>query len=189
MSDSEGDWQPNGRPQSTLARSFSAALNDAFMIDSDLDGLSNSVEQKKKVVSSASQELEALEARLRETEELLKKRQTGSASRSPAATSGRNSPHRRTPLGAAFSPDAGKESTPPTSPLSRQQPTEAGSRPVPVKESSYNVPPMPGRLPPTPGEGGRNDYVMVDKTGNKTSEGVDEPPQNTNSDASIPPVE
>ncbi|KAI9871836.1 MAG: hypothetical protein M1830_002398, partial [Pleopsidium flavum] len=62
MSDLDGDWKPNGRPQSyvilqtpqntvklirirTLARSFSAALNEAFMIDSSLDGLSQSVEQ------------------------------------------------------------------------------------------------------------------------------------------------
>lgn len=60
----EEDWKPNGRPQScvvnsdhsgnteglirtrTIARSFSAALNEAFMIDNSLDGLSQAVEQK-----------------------------------------------------------------------------------------------------------------------------------------------
>ena len=30
----------------TIARSFSAALNEAFMIDNSLDGLSKAVEQK-----------------------------------------------------------------------------------------------------------------------------------------------
>lgn len=30
----------------TIARSFSAALNEAFMIDNSLDGLSQAVEQK-----------------------------------------------------------------------------------------------------------------------------------------------
>lgn len=60
----ENDWKPNGRPQScvvnsdqseythglirsrTIARSFSAALNEAFMIDNSLDGLTQAVEQK-----------------------------------------------------------------------------------------------------------------------------------------------
>lgn len=35
----------------TLARSFSAALDDAFGIDTDLEGLSQSVEQKSAVSS------------------------------------------------------------------------------------------------------------------------------------------
>lgn len=70
MSDIEGSWKPNGRPQSydfpckaiylnwhnftsTIAQNFSAALNDAFSIDSspsgpdgNLKGLTQSVQQK-----------------------------------------------------------------------------------------------------------------------------------------------
>lgn len=58
------DWKSNGRPTSwvslglnfdlhllincisTIARNFSASLNDAFAIDSSLEGLAQSVEQK-----------------------------------------------------------------------------------------------------------------------------------------------
>jgi hypothetical protein len=66
MSDDELDreWKPNGRPQSlvfgairvtglaltlrhrTMARSFSAALNDVFKIDNSLADLDAAVEQK-----------------------------------------------------------------------------------------------------------------------------------------------
>lgn len=37
----------------TIARSFSAALNEAFMIDNSLDGLSQAVEQKCAYISPA----------------------------------------------------------------------------------------------------------------------------------------
>ena len=64
MSDDELDreWKPNGRPQSsviisiatdptdlvnsTMARSFSAALNDVFKIDNSLADLDAAVDQK-----------------------------------------------------------------------------------------------------------------------------------------------
>ncbi|KAA6415038.1 MAG: hypothetical protein FRX48_01789 [Lasallia pustulata] len=70
MAENKSDRKPNA------ARTFSADLNDAFMIDSNLAGLAQSVEQKKQAVSSQSQELEALEARIRETEERLKQKQS-----------------------------------------------------------------------------------------------------------------
>ncbi|KAL2046908.1 hypothetical protein N7G274_000926 [Stereocaulon virgatum] len=124
MSNDDGDWKPNGRPQSTMARNFSASLNDAFAInDNSLDGLLQSVEQKKQAVNSQSQELEALEARIRETEERLKQQQSRTSS--PAGKTGAsNSPHRRKPLGDTF---AGHENDRPqlsaASPLSTQAPT------------------------------------------------------------------
>ncbi|MCJ1230505.1 hypothetical protein MMC12_007179 [Toensbergia leucococca] len=59
----------------SAARALSASLNNAFMADRNLDGLVQSVEQKKKAVSSQTRELEAIEARLRETEERLKQSQ------------------------------------------------------------------------------------------------------------------
>ncbi|KAL6717365.1 hypothetical protein ACLMJK_005280 [Lecanora helva] len=122
MSEDDGDWKPNGRPQSTMARNFSASLNDAFSMDTNLDQLVQSVEQKyvhspslivpfklnrdrKKAVSSQNAELEAIEAKLRQTEERLKEK---SRTSSPAgrAVAGTSSPHRRQPLGNTFDANA-----------------------------------------------------------------------------------
>ncbi|KAL9099310.1 MAG: hypothetical protein Q9163_005178, partial [Psora crenata] len=97
MADKDDDWKPNGRPQSTIARNFSASLHDVFDIDKNLGGLSQSLEQKKKAVDSQTKELEALEARLKETEERLKQKTSRTSS-----PSGRGSPHRRQPVGDAF---------------------------------------------------------------------------------------
>jgi len=121
MSNDDGDWKPNGRPQSTMARNFSASLNDAFAIhDNSLDGLLQSVEQKKQAVDSQNQELEALEARLRETEQRLKERQSRNSS--PASNSG-GSPHRRKPLGDTFSgQENGRAQPSAPSPLATQAP-------------------------------------------------------------------
>ncbi|KAL1954396.1 hypothetical protein VTO42DRAFT_1211 [Malbranchea cinnamomea] len=68
MSDKEEEWKPNGRPQSTMAISLAAAMDDAFMLDSDIDSLANSVHYKKQMVTIQSRELEALEAKIREAE-------------------------------------------------------------------------------------------------------------------------
>lgn len=76
MASDGGDWKPSGRPTSMIARNFSADLNEAFATDSSLDGLVQSVQLKKEAVNSQTQELQALEARLRETEERLKERQS-----------------------------------------------------------------------------------------------------------------
>lgn len=162
------------------------------MIDSSLDGLSQSVEQKcariptledhldlqslqrkpcmtdcvhrKKAVSSQSQELEALEARLRETEERLRQKQSRTSSPS-SLNSGRNTPHRRQAIGRAFSEQRSeKEQAIATSPLATQ-PVASQSRPPTGKAPSYSVPPMPGAMPQTPGETGTSDYVMVDEDG------------------------
>ena len=101
-----------------MARNFSASLNDAFAMDSKLDGLVQSVEQKyypmkkrhrqrlteprKQAVSSQNAELEALEAKLRETEERLKEQRSRTSSPAGRAAGIANSPHRRKPLGKAF---------------------------------------------------------------------------------------
>ncbi|KAL9067585.1 MAG: hypothetical protein Q9161_006774 [Pseudevernia consocians] len=84
-----------------IARNFSADLNDAFAMDSNLDGLVQSVQLKKQAVKSQTQELQALEARLRDTEERLKEQQ--SRDPSPAGrNNGTNSLHMRQPLGNTF---------------------------------------------------------------------------------------
>ncbi|KAH0553044.1 hypothetical protein GP486_006759, partial [Trichoglossum hirsutum] len=113
----------------TLARSFSAALNDLFMIDSSVDTLAVSVDKKKQAVSTQSQELEALEARIRQTEELLKEK----ASKSPSQANGGgcNSPRRRAPLPANFdTARAEGDSASPTSP-SRVRREPSGAPAVP----------------------------------------------------------
>ncbi|KAI9839446.1 MAG: hypothetical protein M1819_002071 [Sarea resinae] len=162
MSDDEFDpeWKPSGRPQSTLARSFSAALHDAFMIDTSIDTMSAAVEEKKRAVTTRNMELEALEARLRETEERLKK------SRATSPHSGQNSPHQRTPLGSTF---AAAQDTTPSKSRAREQPN---SRPAPgPKEPSYAAPPVPGGLPPTPGEEGSDTTATASGDPSSTSEG------------------
>ncbi|KAG4435959.1 hypothetical protein IFR05_008540 [Cadophora sp. M221] len=145
MSDDELDreWKPSNRPQSTMAKSFSLALNDLFKIDNSIADLDAAVSEKKKAVSTQTSELEALEARLKATEERLKLAATGSPQ---GKSSGRSSPRQRVPLGDTF-----KEH--PTSPLS------AEFRP---KDGRY----APGDLPPTPGPSeGESDseYVLVER--------------------------
>ncbi|CAL3973401.1 unnamed protein product [Diplocarpon coronariae] len=83
MSEVEIDrqWKPSGRPTSTMAQSFSLALNDLFKIDNSLADLDAAVSEKKKAVSTQTSELEALEARLKETEERLKAAASGSPPR------------------------------------------------------------------------------------------------------------
>jgi len=152
MSDDQLDqeWKPNGRPQSTMARSFSAALNDVFKIDNSLADLDAAVEQKKRAVSSQSQELEALEARLRATEDRLRSRQLSGQS---GRLSGPSSPRQRVPLGETFGAQSQSEDKPQTSALATETNMNAASRPATAKrqQPSYSTPPMPGGLPPTPG--------------------------------------
>ncbi|KAL0941263.1 uncharacterized protein CTRU02_204026 [Colletotrichum truncatum] len=67
------DWVPNGRrPQSTIARSFSAELMDIFRIENSVADLDEKIDQRKQTVQSQTNELEALERRIREMEERLK---------------------------------------------------------------------------------------------------------------------
>ena len=75
---------------------------------------------RKQAVDSQNQELEALEARLRETEQRLKERQSRNSS--PAGKSG-GSPHRRKPLGDTFSgQENDRAQAPATSPLATRTP-------------------------------------------------------------------
>ncbi|KAJ5732166.1 hypothetical protein N7493_003647 [Penicillium malachiteum] len=73
MSDTEQEWKPKVRPQSTMAQAFSSALDSAFMLDSNVNHLSQTIDQKKQQMIIQSRELEALQQRIRETEERLKR--------------------------------------------------------------------------------------------------------------------
>ena len=147
-----------------MARNFSGLLNDAFAIDnSNLDGLAKSVKQKcvpyslmiqpdsadrnrKQAVSSQNAELEALEAKLRETEERLKERTSRAPSPSGQVGGSTNSPHRRKPLGNTFNGQErdGLQSSSGGSPLA----TQAPSGPVSASTMSQwrpSAPEMPTR--------------------------------------------
>jgi len=170
MSDDELDreWKSNGRPQSTMARSFSLALNDLFKIDNSLADLDAAVSEKKQQLSSQTSELEALEARLKATEERLKAAATSRTSPN-GKPSGRSSPRPRPSLGDTFTnPQSPTKREQATSPLSSEfnraasrpatgRPTTGKSegRPQSGWQQRQNMtgeaPPMPGALPPTPG--------------------------------------
>ncbi|OCT48395.1 hypothetical protein CLCR_04386 [Cladophialophora carrionii] len=66
----DAGFQPNARPQSTIALDFSAALDDLFKLNG-IDALEESVEQKKETVNHRKYELEDLETKLREADTKL----------------------------------------------------------------------------------------------------------------------
>jgi hypothetical protein len=150
---------------------------------SPTDQHSTNLPRKMKVTSQTS-ELEALEARLRATEERLKAAASGETSPT-SRRSGGSSPRTRAPLGDTFS-HAQREREQPTSPLSEStrapsrpqtanRPKTRDGRPVTGRrptESHSQAPPMPGALPPTPGasEGeseslseSEPEYVLVER--------------------------
>ncbi|CAN8104260.1 unnamed protein product [Discula destructiva] len=136
MSDEEleKDWKPNARrPQSTIARSFSAELEDIFRIDNSVADLDAKLDERKQVVQTAASELEALEARIREMEQRLK---TGGQAPAPQASI----PERR---GVA---QQNSNSTL-VADANAQHKGHGGSRPGTAKASQQAV---PGALPPTP---------------------------------------
>ncbi|RHZ64457.1 uncharacterized protein CDV56_108810 [Aspergillus thermomutatus] len=76
MSDMEQEWKPKGRPQSTMAQAFSSTLDSVFALDSDVDHLSQTIDQKRFQMIIQTRELEELQAKIRETERRLKARQS-----------------------------------------------------------------------------------------------------------------
>lgn len=68
----DAEWRPNGRPVSTAALNFSAALDNIFNLGASGE-LAMTVEQKKNEVKSHEQQLEDLDARLRQADERLKR--------------------------------------------------------------------------------------------------------------------
>jgi len=68
----DAGWKPNGRPQSIIARDFSAALDDLFKLNG-LGALEKAVEEKKDTVQSQMFQLENLDAKLRDADERLRR--------------------------------------------------------------------------------------------------------------------
>ncbi|PQE12469.1 CENP-Q a CENPA-CAD centromere complex subunit domain-containing protein [Rutstroemia sp. NJR-2017a BBW] len=189
MSDAELDneWQPTGRPQSTMARSFALALDEMFKLDNNLEDLDAVVSEKKREISSQTSELEQLEARIRATEEKLKAATTpGGSPPSKFATQAQqqpaSTPNPTSPLEAKFGNGITSSSMRGGAETTEDKFT---TRPQPIKQtsSSYSTTTaltsqMPGALPPTPGasegeyefvsgdcERTSADYVMIAKDG------------------------
>jgi len=113
MADTHQEWRPNNRPQSTVARNFSAALDELFRIDGGIEDVNTNVDKKTHAVATQTRELEALEQRLKETEARLKR----ASSHSPRPTGlNRKASDRHTPVKPTFDHDG----TSPTSPLAKQ---------------------------------------------------------------------
>ncbi|KAK0634367.1 hypothetical protein B0T17DRAFT_470438, partial [Bombardia bombarda] len=150
------DWKPNGRrPQSTIARSFSAELVDIFRIENSIADLDEKVNKRSQQINTHTSELEALEARIREMEERLKGQKPVTDAINQNERSSASPRTQRAPVGSALdNPNA-----PPPLPAKdypagqnrgqqqQQQHKYGGSRPGTARQSQHAV---PGALPPTP---------------------------------------
>ncbi|KAK6084521.1 hypothetical protein SCUP234_03310 [Seiridium cupressi] len=127
----DNDWKPNGR------RPQSAELMDIFRIENSVADLDHKVEQKKQEVNSQASELEALERRIREMEERLKRNHpAGAAGARPAAQAGQGAP----------------------APVQKDLPQRA-SRPGTAK-AQQQAPIHGGAMPPTP-TASEGEYELV----------------------------
>ncbi|ROT36393.1 hypothetical protein SODALDRAFT_325737 [Sodiomyces alkalinus F11] len=139
------DWQPNGRrPQSTLARSFSQELGDIFRIENSVNDLDERLGERKKNVKSQETELEALERRIREMEQRLKRGSIIGHPRPALPTADADPTANRANDGAQAQPPPpppkDDSSVPADKPRSRPGTARQNQPPAP---SSANMPPTP----------------------------------------------
>lgn len=131
--------------------------------------------RRKRNVSNSAKELEELEARLKETEQRLAKvSRNSSPSRSgqpqPAANTSASRQQQATEAGASRLSPLGQV---PTYPADRP-PTGGGGRPQAGRgETKEMMSNMPGQMPETPRthSGRGDDYVMVDRSGERVTPG------------------
>ncbi|KAF5003669.1 hypothetical protein FDECE_9795 [Fusarium decemcellulare] len=145
------DWQPNGRrPQSTIARSFSAELMDIFRIENSLTDLDAQVHDKKQTVDKNTEELASLEARIREMEERLRRSAPGSS---------------RTPLpqvqAAKGTDQESQQQQPQSDSLDASSKDDAKARSRPGTARAAQQAPSSGNMPPTPGASEGEYYVVT----------------------------
>ncbi|KAI0124859.1 hypothetical protein BJ170DRAFT_685736 [Xylariales sp. AK1849] len=144
------NWTPSGRrPQSTIARSFSAELMDIFRIENSVADLDESLDKRKQEVTTKASELEALERRIREMEERLQRSKSGAPGSGSASTSPRA---QRQP--GAFGQQG---QAPPAVPKDLSQ---RASRPGTAKGQQPPPPHHGGALPPTP-TASEGEYELV----------------------------
>ncbi|KAJ9649367.1 hypothetical protein H2199_000142 [Coniosporium tulheliwenetii] len=98
-------WRPSTKRQSTVARNFSAALDEIF--DTDNSGLESELKDRQQAVDDQSAELSALAARLRETEDRLK-----AAAPDESEIPLRKNSQRRTPVKGVFAEAEGAGQAP-----------------------------------------------------------------------------
>lgn len=115
-------WKPKNRPQSTVARNFMTELDSLFKLDGDIDTLDKNVHQKKQAVNTQTQELEALEAKLREAEDRLNQAKSNSPPR-------RKDSQRRSPLEGVFADQDKARLQGASSPLAQKQQQNMPERP------------------------------------------------------------
>ncbi|KAF4496901.1 CENP-Q, a CENPA-CAD centromere complex subunit domain containing protein [Fusarium agapanthi] len=146
------DWQPSGRrPQSTIARSFSAELMDIFRIENSLTDLDQQVHDKKQTVDKNTEELASLEARIREMEDRLRRSVGGT--------------HQRSPLPQVQTQNTNQSQT------QQQQQQQSSSLDAPTDDSkarsrpgtarASQQAPSSGNMPPTPGASEGEYYVFT----------------------------
>ncbi|KAF5553038.1 CENP-Q a CENPA-CAD centromere complex subunit domain-containing protein [Fusarium mexicanum] len=147
------DWQPSGRrPQSTIARSFSAELMDIFRIENSLTDLDQQVHDKKQTVDKNTEELASLEARIREMEDRLRRSVGGTHQRSPlpqvqTRNTNQSQSQTQTQQQQSSSLDAPSDDS------------KARSRPGTARASQQA--PSSGNMPPTPGASEGEYYVVT----------------------------
>jgi TolA-binding protein len=145
------DWKPNGRrPQSTLARSFSAELMDIFRIEDSISDLDQKVDERRQNVDKNAQELASIEARIREMEARLKGNKIGSNPRSPVPRTNVNAG----PAGVAAAP------ADPSSQVHATDKDEKGRSSRPGTARAAQPAPSSGFMPPTPGAS-EGEYYLV----------------------------
>ncbi|KAM5345724.1 hypothetical protein ACJ41O_011585 [Fusarium nematophilum] len=145
------DWQPNGRrPQSTIARSFSAELMDIFRIENSISDLDQQVHTKKQTVDKNTEELASLEARIREMEDRLRRSQGGS-SRSPIT-----SQFQATGQNQNQNQSQHQQQNPDSSLDASKDDSKARSRPGTARAAQQA--PSSGTMPPTPGASEDGDH-------------------------------
>ncbi|THV84830.1 hypothetical protein D6D27_07961 [Aureobasidium pullulans] len=154
----EHTTQPRARPESIAARNFSDDLDSLFGLNSGttLGNLSFTVQEKKRTVTTREEELAAIEARLRETEQRL-----AQAAHSPD----HESPAYQAASGAEPSYPARESSSRQASGYQSYSEQQYQSRPPNNREESFQ-PHIPGAMPktPTPRYAQGNDHVTVDRT-------------------------
>ncbi|KAF4947115.1 hypothetical protein FGADI_10648 [Fusarium gaditjirri] len=146
------DWQPSGRrPQSTIARSFSAELMDIFRIENSLTDLDQQVHEKKQTVDKNTEELASLEARIREMEDRLRRSVGSTLQRSPL-------PQVQTQT-ANQSQTQQQQQQQPSSLDAPTDDSKAHSRPGTARAAQQA--PSSGNMPPTPGASEGEYYVVT----------------------------
>lgn len=136
------DWKPSGRrPQSTIARSFSAELMDIFKIENSVADLDEQVYKRKHTVTLQATELESLEARIREMESRLQQSKQ-SPSRGPIPDYDQNNRNQENsaPTGQQEEHAEKTKSRPGSSMTARPAPSSGNMPPTPVaSEGEYEV--------------------------------------------------